>query len=157
VALLIVAFSAGHYHFKYRRQSHAANQELARLVRLLEKAERERAGWTNRTLDFSKNYKDKVDLINNLILRKSFSWVDFFSLLEEALPASSYITSLTPEQTSAGKIDVHFKVVTQNLDGLLELVRKLFRLGFKQVSVINETKIEGQMLSEISASYERTD
>jgi dihydrodipicolinate synthase/N-acetylneuraminate lyase len=64
---------------------------------------------------------------------------------------------LSPEQTSAGKIDVRFKVVTQNLDELVELVRKLYALGFKQVSVVSETKIEGQMLSEISAVYERTD
>ena len=96
-------------------------------------------------------------MINNLILRKTFSWVGFFSLLEEALPATSYFTALSPEQTTTGKIDIRLKVVTPNLDELVALVRNLYRLGFKQVSVINETKIEGKMLSEVSAIYERTD
>jgi hypothetical protein len=157
VALVVVAFSAGSYFSKYKGQADTAGRELARLVLVRETAQKEKVNWTNRVLDLSNSAQNKVDLINNLIRRKSFSWVEFFSLLEEALPASSYIASLSPEQTSAGKIDVRFKVVTQNLDELVELVRKLYALDFKQVSVINETKIEGQMLSEISAVYERTD
>jgi hypothetical protein len=157
VALVVVAFSAGSYFSKFKGQADTAGRELARIVLVRETAQREKANWTNRVLDLSNSAQNKVSLINNLILRKSFSWVEFFSLLEEALPAASYLTSLSPEQTSAGKIDVRFKVVTQNLDELVELVRKLYALGYKQVSVVNETKIEGQMLSEISAVYERTD
>jgi hypothetical protein len=157
VAFVVAASSAGSYFSKFKGRADTAGRELARVVLGRETAQREKANWTNRVLDLSNSAQNKVSLINNLILRKSFSWVEFFSLLEEALPASSYITSLSPEQTSAGKIDVRFKVVTQNLDELVELVRRLFALDFKQVSVINETKIEGQMLSEISAVYERTD
>jgi hypothetical protein len=156
VAFVVVALSAGSYFSKFKGQADTAGRELARIVLVRETAQKEKANWTNRVLDLSNSAQNKVSLVNNLILRKSFSWVEFFSLLEEALPSASYLTSLSPEQTSSGKIDVRFKVVTQNLDELVELVRKLYALGLKQVSVINETKIEGQMLSEISAVYERT-
>jgi len=157
VAFLVCAFLTVTNFFKYKTQADTAGRELARVVQLREAAQREKASWTNRILDLSNSFKNKVDLVNNLILRKTFSWVEFYSLLEEALPAASYLTALSPEQTSPGKVDVRFKVVTQNLDELVVLVQKLFALNFRQVSVINETKIEGQMLSEISAVYERTD
>jgi len=157
VAFVAAAFLAGSNFSKYKGQADTAGRELARLVLVRDTAQREKVNWTNRVLDLSSGAQKKVDLINNLIRRKSFSWVEFFSLLEEALPAASYLTALSHEQTSAGKIDIRFKVVTQNLDELVELVGKLFALDFKQVSVINETKIEGQMLSEVSAVYERTD
>jgi len=157
VAFVVVAFLAGSYFSKFKRQIDTAGRELARISLARETAQREKVSWTNRVLDLSQSTQKKVDLINDLIRRKSFSWVEFFSLLEEAMPAPSYMTALSPEQTSAGKIDVRFKVVTQSLEELIELVKKLFALDFKQISVINETKIEGQMLSEISAVYERTD
>ncbi len=157
ITFLLVGFLAVTDFFKYRGHADTAGRELARIIQLRDTAQREKTNWTNRVLDLSNSFKNKVDLTNNLILRKTFSWVEFLSLLEEALPATSYLTVLSPEQTSTGRIDVRFKVVTQTLDELVALVRKLYGLGFKQVSVINETKIEGQMLSEISAVYERTD
>jgi hypothetical protein len=157
LSFVIAAFLAGSYFSKFKGQADTAGRELARIILVRETAQREKVNWTNRVLDLSHSAQNKVDVINNLIRRKSFSWVEFFSLLEEALPAASYLTALSPEQTSAGKIDVRFKVVTQNLEELVELVRQLYALDFKQISVINETKIEGQMLSEISAVYERTD
>ena len=157
-AFLVVSYLAGSQFIKYRRQEGRSGQELARIAKLRETAQREKAGWAGKIQDLSGKYKDKIDLINTLILKKSFSWVEFFSLLEQALPASSYITGgMTPEQISAGKLVVHFKVVTQNFPELQELVQNLYSLKFQNVLVINETRIEGQMVSEISASYERMD
>jgi hypothetical protein len=157
-AFLFVSYLAGSQFIKYRRQEGGAGQKLARIAQLRETAQREKAGWAGKIQDLSGKYKEKIDLINTLILKKSFSWVEFFSLLEQALPASSYITGgMAPEQISAGKLLVHFKVVTQNYAELQELVQNLYSLKFQNVLVINETRIEGQMVSEISASYERMD
>jgi len=157
-AFLVVSYLAGSQFIKYRRQEGTAGRGLARIAQLRETAQREKAGWAGKIQDLSGKHKEKIDLINTLILKKSFSWVEFFSLLEQALPASSYITGgIAPEQISAGKLVVHFKVVTQNFPEVQELVQNLYSLKFQNVLVINETKIEGRMVSEISAGYERMD
>jgi len=156
-AFVLVTALAGTQFLKYKRQEKEAGQALARIIRLSETAQREKAGWTAKVQDLSGKNKEKIDLLNSLILNKSFSWVEFFSLLEQALPASSFLTTMTPEQTPAGNLDVRFKVVTQNFGDLLQFVQNLYRLGFKRVLVTNETQLEGQMLSELSASYERMD
>lgn len=157
VTFILVMALAGSQFLKYRRLEREAGQGLSRIVRLSETAQREKAGWTSKVQDLSGRLKEKIGLLNSLILEKSFSWVEFFSLLEQALPASSYITTMTPEQTPAGNLDVRFKVVSQNFSDLLQLVKNLYALKFKRVLLNNETQLEGQMLYELSASYERLD
>lgn len=117
-------------------------------------SEQKRLG--NQIKEAGRKDQDIVDAINSIILRKSFSWTDFLSKLEDALPGPSYILSLAPSLVEDTRIQFRFRVVSQNLEGLLALINKLQELKFTQTRVETEEKNErGQLTSEISVTYER--
>jgi hypothetical protein len=99
----------------------------------------------------------RVDLVNSIILRKSFSWTGLLGQLEETLPAASYISSLAPGFVSETTLGLKIKVVSRNLDDVLALVTNLNARGFKKIRFRNETIDEqGQIIAEIEFDYERT-
>jgi len=105
----------------------------------------------------AKDYEATVEFINSLILRKSFSWVDFLSCLEDSLPDSSYIVSLAPTLTEDLQVKVRFEVISRNLDDLLKLLNSLKSFKFKDIRVLSEDSNErGFLRSEIALTYERT-
>lgn len=119
----------------------AAGQEQRRLAADI--AREERAG------------KEKADLINAIIVQKSFSWTGFLSALEAALPDSLYITSLSPNFSSGRTITLKIKVVSAGLDDLLTFLNALNARKFAY-RLENESREEGgQLVSEISLTYER--
>lgn len=156
VIFIIVSLISANIYFSYNNKSNkvaASISEMDHSIRDLEEKEKRDTG---RIEDTAKDYKERIDLINGIIYRKSFSWIDFLSCLEEALPDSSYIVSLAPTLTEDLKMNVRFKVVSPSLDDLLKLVNSLEDLKFRQVKVLNEAKNEqGFLLSEISLTYER--
>jgi Tfp pilus assembly protein PilN len=100
--------------------------------------------------------QDIINTINGVILKKSFSWTDFLSKLEECLPNSSYILSLAIPQIDNTRIQFRVKVVSQSLDDLLDLINRLQDLGFSRPRVETEERNDrGQLVSEISVTYER--
>lgn len=103
-----------------------------------------------------KNNKKKVDLINSLIYRKSFSWVDFLSSLENTLPNECYIVSLSPTFRGEEKVDFRLMLASPDLNTLLEFIQNLNKQGFQQIRVSSESRAEtGFFLYEMSLSYER--
>jgi hypothetical protein len=123
---------------------------------MIQTAQKEQEEWSAQVGELSQANKDKISSINGIILKKNFSWVDFFSRIEEALPEASYISWMAPLQVGGGPFEVRFKVVSPILQDLLEFIQKLNSLGFKNISVRNETPFEGRIVSEISVSHERT-
>jgi hypothetical protein len=82
--------------------------------------------------------------------------MDFFSALEDALPASSYIISLRPLPEEGISMEVRFKVASASMNELLKLIARLAAKGFKDIQILSESKSqEGYSLSEISLRYER--
>jgi len=140
---------------KSRSREAALRDSLDRMARLTRTAQKEKDDWSLQIRDLSKKYKDVIGSINDIILAKTFSWVDFFSRLEEALPAGSFISSIAPIQAVEGKIELRFKVVSRTLNDLLALIQKLNALGFKNISVKNEATLAGQLTSEILLTHER--
>ena len=103
-----------------------------------------------------KKYGKKIELINSIILNKSFSWVEFLSDLENSLPDSSYIVSLVPKLTEDLKMQLRLRVSSPNIAGLLNFINNLRELKFHQIEIISEAKDEsGELLSEISLIYEK--
>jgi Tfp pilus assembly protein PilN len=103
-------------------------------------------------------HKDQgvIDAINSIIMRKSFSWTDFLSKLEECLPDSSYILSLSPSLVDDTRLQLRFRVVSRSVDDLLALVNKLQEMKFSRPRVETEERNErGQLTSDISVTYER--
>ena len=105
--------------------------------------------------DFEAN-QAKIDFINGLIYRKSFSWIDFFSDLESALPARCYIVSLAPSPWGELGMEVRVRVASPTLEDLLKLYTQLVKLGFENVLIRSEELANnGLLLSEVSFIYEK--
>jgi hypothetical protein len=129
--------------------------DLERIARLSESARKEKDARSAETAELSRKLKDTVEAVNGIIRRKSFSLVDVFTQLEEALPAGSYVAGISPLEPAEGRLDLRFRVVSPSLPELLALVQRLAGLGFKNISVKNEATVEGRLVSEITFSHER--
>jgi hypothetical protein len=98
----------------------------------------------------------EVDVINRIIYQKTFSWTGFFSLLEASLPDTVYITSpLTPNFSGERTVTLKIKVVSAGLDDLLVFLNNLHARNFSYRFESESREEEGQLISEISLSYER--
>jgi hypothetical protein len=76
--------------------------------------------------------------------------------MEEALPESSYIVSLTPFPADGTEMEVRFQAVFANLDELLKFIKNLGSKGFGDINIVSESQsAQGFLLSEISVRYER--
>jgi len=153
---LCVSCLSAFLFLSYRQRGIEAKIALAQVSKKIQAAQKERNEFNRQIQRVSRKNKEKFDFINIIILKKSFSWVDFFSRLEKALPASSYILTFSPLEAGERRIDLRFKVVSASLNTLLELIRNLNASNFKNITVKNEAKEAGVIISEISLSYERT-
>lgn len=140
----------------YSGKGRQAKEALAKVESSIAMAQAEEKRFSSRVQEAAKKDKEKVELVNSIILKKSFSWTEFFSLLEESLPDSSYILSLAPDLIDNSRVKMRLKVISGNLDELLLFLRNLDQLNFKDVRVESEDRSGGGPLtSEISLSYER--
>lgn len=152
---LILVFG-GKIHFQYKDLAREAKREVAGLERQISNDQKKANELSIKIVDLDKQHSEEVELINSLVYSKSFSWMDFFSALEEALPASSYIVSLRPFPEEGLSMKVQFKVASTSTDELLSFIAKLAAKGFKDIQILNESQSpEGYSLSEISLRYER--
>ena len=140
----------------YKGRQKSARAEIARLERTIQVSERERVVRDRELADIKRVNKDKVDLVNQALMKKGFSWVEFFTLLEDALPPASYISSMAPVSAVDGRFEVRFKVVSVSLADTLKLVQNLSAVFRTVPFVQNEVRMGGQHISEIILTYERT-
>lgn len=99
----------------------------------------------------------EVDMINGIIYKKSFSWVEFLSIFERALPEACYLVSFDPVFKEGASVSVNLKVASPDLSRLLKLINNLNSLRFRNIRLINESIAEnGLFIYEISLNYERT-
>jgi Tfp pilus assembly protein PilN len=150
VLLAVVVFS------RFALKIKGASSELARLEQSIKTAQREKTRFQNKTEEATKRYQDTINFANAIILQKSFSWAEFLSRLEDALPDSSYILSLAPVAVESSRVQVRLKVASPNLDEQVALINKLLELNFSQIRVEGEDLDErGQLTSDIVVTYER--
>ena len=141
---------------KYREKTEEAKTSLAETLSAIRTAQGAEQQFSKNILEMRKRCKEKLDLINSIILRKSFSWVKFFNDLENSLPDSSYIIFMAPVLRGDSRMEVRFKVASRNLGDLLKFLNNLKAMKFDQIRVESEEKDEkGFLNSEISLSYER--
>lgn len=152
---LVLAFG-GKIHFEYKDLAQEAEKEVRQIERQISDDQRETNELDIKIVDMDKQHSEDVELINSLVYSKSFSWMDFFSALEEALPASSYIVSLRPFPEEGISMEVQFQVASASVNELLNFIARLAAKGFKDIQILSESKSpEGYALSEISLRYER--
>ncbi len=133
----------------------SSSRETARLETGRAGQDRLRAARESEALQLKIRLKDKVEALNQGLIMKGFSWTEFFDLLEEALPASSYISSMAPVSSVDGKLEVRFKVVSPDLRDVLKLIQSLADATGRTPLVQNEVRAGGQTISEITLTYER--
>jgi Tfp pilus assembly protein PilN len=147
----LTAFSIVHYGFRTAR----LNTTLSEITQQAEAAKKEQRRLTADLRQVEKAAGPRVDLVNGIIFRKSFSWTDFLSLLEASLPDSSYITSLVPSFSGERTVSLKIKVVSSGLDDLLTFLNNLNARKFRY-RLENESREEaGALVSEISLTYDR--
>jgi hypothetical protein len=129
--------------------------EYDRLEAVINKEERGRAERETEIKLLTARTRDRVDLVNAAIMKKSFRWTEFFTMLEGALPAASYISSMAPVAAVEGRFEIKFKVVSRTMGDLLQLTQNLLTVTGRPPLILNETRIGGQLVSEITLTYEK--
>ncbi len=157
LVLAALAALTGFLSVKYGLANRRARAEDSRFKARIAAASAETANFKSAVAAAAKSNKEKVDLVNAVIMRKSFSWTGLLSELEGALPEASFITSLAPNFAGESAVDLRIKVVSQSLDDLLALVDRLTERKFTRIRVAGEsTDDRGRIVSEITFSYEKT-
>ena len=139
-----------------KSQQARALSEYDRLDTVIKKEERGRTEREAEIKVLTARTKDRIDLVNGAIMKKAFRWTEFFTMLEGALPASSYISSMAPVSVVEGRFEVKFKVVSRTMGELLQLTQNLFAVTGRPPFVLNETRTGGQLVSEITLTYEKS-
>ena len=155
VLLAVLGLAGGWRFVGFQVKNRRWRAEAARLERSLETARAQSSGFHFRVQDLAKKNQAEVDFLNDLIRRKAFSWVGLLSRLEEALPASGSVTSLSPAFSGGAKAEVSLTAVFQNLNDLLAFIQNLQARGFSQIRLVSEGKNGyGLLESEIAVMYE---
>lgn len=156
LAVVVTFFLSARLFIFYYGKGKAARESLAAVETSIAAAQMEEKRLSSRVQEAFKKDHEKIELMNSIILKKSFPWTEFFSLLEDSLPDSSYILSLAPDLIDNSRIQMRFKVVSRSLNDLLLLLNNLNKLNFTQVRVESEEQnSQGELTSEISLNYER--
>jgi Tfp pilus assembly protein PilN len=97
----------------------------------------------------------EVDVANRIIFQKSFSWTGFLSELEASLPDSLHIASLVWNFSGDRTVNLKVKAISRGLDDLLVFLNNLNARKFTYRFESESREEEGQLVSEISLTYER--
>jgi hypothetical protein len=156
LAFLVTALLAVVIFFQFALKKSAVRARLRAADETVQTAQSEQKRLDIRIREATGRDQDVLAAINSIILRKSLSWTDILSKLEDCLPDPSYILSLAPSQVDDTRIQFRFRVVSAGLDDLLALLNKLQEMNFSTPHIESEERDDrGQLTSEISVTYER--
>jgi Tfp pilus assembly protein PilN len=157
ILLILTAVVAINIFVTYSTKNEGVEQALNRLEERMKLIQREEKRISNRIEQIELADGARVDVYNDLIFQKSFSWVELLSALEKALPDACFIQSFSPLQKKENQLEVKFNIAYQSLDDLLGFIDRLNKMGFESIQVKNESQGGGKYdISEVSLSYERT-
>lgn len=154
LCLVFIALAAVVF-IRFFIKGRSAKVELAKTETAISTAQREERQLVAKVRQAVKKDQKKVDLLNSIVLKKSFSWAELLSKLEECLPDSSYVIDLAPTLVEDTRVQFRIKVVSRNVDDLVALVNNFLARGFSDPRVENEERNEKGLSSEISVSYDR--
>ncbi len=154
---LIVAAVSARVLLSSRAKERSLTASLVQVRKTSEAARQDRDTWIGHVREWAKTYRTTVDSLNAILVDKHFSWVAFLDRLEESLPPSCVIIQMTPLVTRSGSLDVRFKMTSPTLTDMLAFIQALNAKGFKNISVRQEAQLNGQWVSEIMFTHERTD
>ncbi|MCX7973916.1 MAG: hypothetical protein N3B16_05380 [Candidatus Aminicenantes bacterium] len=138
----------------YQKTFRQKRDEIIRISMEEDALRREERQFTARASALSKSLETEVELVNSIIIEKSFSWSDFFSRLEKALPPTCYLNSLNFNRRPDMKLEVKFRLVAPNLNSYLATIDKLREVGFSGLQVQSEDLSGPSIISEMVMIYE---
>lgn len=156
LAVLILAAAAGGglIYFRYHGRNVAAQASLQDLELAAETARTETASFAAKSQEASRGQKARVDFANEAVDFKSFSWTRFLSELERSLTGASHIIALTPTPMGKSRVELRLRVVSASLDEMLAFVKNLKAPSFVNIRIIGDEQKGGEVVSEVSLSYE---
>ncbi len=155
VALVALVGLTGFTVVKYGRLAARTGSALDEARKAQTDSDKEKKRLTAEVRTLKKSDQARVDTVNRIIYQKSFSWTGFLTELESALPDSITITSLVPNFTDERTVSLKLRAVSRGLDDLLVFLNNLNARKFRY-RLENETREDqGQLVTEISLTYER--
>lgn len=109
-------------------------------------------------LPANRSTRDRSQFLNDLFLRKAFSWTKVFEDLERVMPPRLHLVSIQPAMAS-DHLEIRLVVAGESRDRALELVRKMEgSQRFRQTQIQQESNQTGQtpgdnVQFDINASY----
>jgi hypothetical protein len=124
---------------------------LAKNIRDKEKAAREEKGSLANTLNelgarldrpVTKDKLAEIDFLNNLIIRKHFSWTTVFANLEGVIPDNVHLSTVAPEILK-DKVMLHMEIVCRSISDESEFIRRLQASPVFQDVVVSREERKG--------------
>src|SRR6187401_1700109 len=66
----------------------------------------------------------EIDFLNNLIIRKHFSWTQVFANLEGVIPENVHLSTVSPEILK-DRVSLHLEIVCRSISDESEFIRRL--------------------------------
>ena len=96
-------------------------------------------------LPANRGTRDRAQFLNDLFLRKAFSWTRVFEDLERVMPARLHVVSIHPDKAPDNQLQIKLVVAGESRDRALELVRKMeSSQRFRQTQIEQESTQAGQ-------------
>jgi type IV pilus assembly protein PilN len=97
------------------------------------------------SLPANRGTRDRAQFLNDLFLRKAFSWTKVFEDLERVMPPRLHVVSIHPEKANDNQLQIKLVVAGESRDRALELVRKMEgSQRFQQTQIEQESTQPGQ-------------
>ena len=127
------------------RESRDVNRKIAEVESEIGALDQQRADAVAvLRLPQNRSVVDTSKFLNELIQRKAFSWTRVFMQLEEIMPASLHVVSISPELHSrTNSVEVHLTVAGTSRDAAVELVKRLEQSpSFRDARIAEESAIQ---------------
>jgi len=144
----------GLIYFRSHGRNVASQASLQDLEFATETARTETASFAAKSQEAGRRQKARVDFANEAVYFKSFSWTRLLSELERSLPGASHIIALTPTPVGKSRVEVRLRVVSASLDEMLAFVKNLKPPSFANVRIMGDEQKGGEIVSEVSLTYE---
>jgi type IV pilus assembly protein PilN len=96
-------------------------------------------------LPANRGTRDRAEFLNDLFLRKAFSWTKVFEDLERVMPPRLHVVSIHPDKAPENQLKIKLVVAGESRDRALELVRKMEgSQRFQQTQIEQESTQPGQ-------------
>lgn len=156
VLLAFVLVNGLRIYFSYLNKSADMERALIEVQTAKRKNQAEEKKLKARIETAEKSYGKKVEFINSLLVKKSFSWTSFLTDLERNLPEGSYVSRLSPVfRHEDFQMEVRLTVSSRNLEDLLVFIEDLKASGCRDIRVISEARDKNMFyVSEVTFYYE---